>query len=81
MHKDRIEQTFDVMVILSGYQQAIHKLTDAQVAFVARLTTVTSNLSISLIPPVNHYTLKFEKTDFQCRNSQRRSCRCCHITR
>lgn len=49
------------MVILSGCQQAIQRLANAEVAFVGRLTMVTPNLSISSIPPVSHYTLKFEK--------------------
>ena len=49
------------MVILSGSEEAVKRLTNAEVAFVGRLTTVTPNLSISSTPPVNHFTLKFEK--------------------
>lgn len=48
------------MVILFSYQEAVKRLTNAEVAFVGRLTNVTRNLSISSTPPVNHFTLKFE---------------------
>ncbi|CAF0820672.1 unnamed protein product [Rotaria sordida] len=48
------------MVILTGYQEAVNKLANAEVAFVGRLTSVTPSLSICSTPPVNHYTLKFE---------------------
>lgn len=49
------------MVVLFGYQEAIDKLAHAEVAFVGRLTQVTTNLSARSHPPVNHYTLKFQK--------------------
>ncbi|CAF0842605.1 unnamed protein product [Adineta steineri] len=49
------------MVILIGYQEAVDKLSTAEVAFVGRLTSVTPILSVRSNPPVEHYTLKFEK--------------------